>query len=79
MIAIVGLGYVGLPLSLQFCRKGNAILGLDTDSQNIEKLNRCERFPHHMPTTLFAEEVHVVRPRASAENRSRTDTSNSLD
>ena len=30
-IAIVGLGYVGLPLSLQFARSGINVLGLDVD------------------------------------------------
>ena len=38
--AIVGLGYVGLPLSLQFCRKGMSIVGLDIDLAKVEKLNR---------------------------------------
>ena len=28
-IAIVGLGYVGLPLSLQFARSDTSVLGLD--------------------------------------------------
>lgn len=30
-IAIVGLGYVGLPLSLQFAKSGATILGFDVD------------------------------------------------
>ncbi|RYD17259.1 MAG: hypothetical protein EOP88_27545, partial [Verrucomicrobiaceae bacterium] len=32
-IAIVGLGYVGLPLALQFSRSGASVLGLDIDSR----------------------------------------------
>ena len=34
-IAIIGLGYVGLPLSLQFARSGVNVLGLDTDQLKI--------------------------------------------
>ena len=30
-VAIVGLGYVGLPLGLTFCEKGFDILGFDVD------------------------------------------------
>ena len=30
-IAIVGLGYVGLPLALQFARNGLTVIGLDVD------------------------------------------------
>jgi UDP-N-acetyl-D-glucosamine dehydrogenase len=67
MIAIVGLGYVGLPLSLQFCRKGNAVLGLDIDKAKVEKLNRGESFIHHIPSTVVAEEVNAGRFRASTD------------
>ena len=38
-IAIVGLGYVGLPLSLQFARRGVEVLGLDIDSAKVAALN----------------------------------------
>src|ERR1044072_8856622 len=30
-IAIIGLGYVGLPLALQFARTGSRVIGLDID------------------------------------------------
>ncbi len=67
MIAIVGLGYVGLPLSLQFCRKGNKVLGLDIDDNKVEKLNRGESFIHHIASTVVADEVNAGRFRASTE------------
>jgi UDP-N-acetyl-D-mannosaminuronate dehydrogenase len=34
-IAIIGLGYVGLPLCLQFARSGVRVLGLDIDAKKI--------------------------------------------
>ncbi len=37
-IAIVGLGYVGLPLSLQFARSGATVLGLDIDPAKVGAL-----------------------------------------
>ena len=37
-IAIVGLGYVGLPLALQFARSGAKVLGLDIDSKKTDAL-----------------------------------------
>lgn len=39
-IAVVGLGYVGLPLALLAERKGYAVLGIDTDKEKIERLRR---------------------------------------
>ena len=38
-IAIIGLGYVGLPLCLQFARSGVRVLGLDTDANKVSALN----------------------------------------
>ena len=35
-ISVIGLGYVGLPLSLQFARSGVKVLGLDLDQQKVE-------------------------------------------
>jgi UDP-N-acetyl-D-mannosaminuronate dehydrogenase len=34
-IAIVGLGYVGLPLALQFARSGVRVVGLDAEAARL--------------------------------------------
>jgi UDP-N-acetyl-D-mannosaminuronate dehydrogenase len=39
-VAIIGLGYVGLPLSLQFARSGVQVLGLDIDPDKVDALNQ---------------------------------------
>ena len=36
---IIGLGYVGLPRALQFCKKGISVCGLDVDEEKINMLN----------------------------------------
>jgi UDP-N-acetyl-D-glucosamine dehydrogenase len=43
-IAIVGLGYVGLPLAVEFGKKGYFVYGFDTDADRIKKLNAGEKF-----------------------------------
>jgi UDP-N-acetyl-D-glucosamine dehydrogenase len=65
MIAIVGLGYVGLPLSLQFCSKGQQVLGLDIDPEKVENLQRGESYIHHIPGSTVAEHVQSGRFQAS--------------
>jgi UDP-N-acetyl-D-mannosaminuronate dehydrogenase len=40
-IAIVGLGYVGLPLALQFARNGVAVIGLDVDTAKVSAVNEA--------------------------------------
>ena len=38
-IAIVGLGYVGLPLAIEFVRGGFEVHGIDVDSEKVSGLN----------------------------------------
>ena len=39
-VGIVGLGYVGLPLAVEFASKGFYVLGIDTDRTKVENINR---------------------------------------
>src|SRR6516162_5827185 len=43
-VGVVGLGYVGLPLSLAFGEAGFPVLGLDIDARKIEKLKAGESY-----------------------------------
>ena len=47
-IAIIGLGYVGLPLALQFARSGSRVLGLDIDSAKTDALNAGRSYIAHV-------------------------------
>ncbi|MBC8126555.1 MAG: nucleotide sugar dehydrogenase, partial [Gloeobacteraceae cyanobacterium ES-bin-144] len=68
-IAIVGLGYVGLPLSLQFARSGVSVIGLDIDTVKVEKLNRGESFIKHIQPADIQEQVGAKRFTASTDFR----------
>lgn len=48
IIGIVGLGYVGLPLSLRFAEVGFSVLGFDIDPIKVEKLNRGDSYIQHI-------------------------------
>jgi len=41
-IAVIGLGYVGLPLVIEFVRVGFQVTRIDLDQEKIKKLNRGE-------------------------------------
>jgi len=43
-IAIIGLGYVGLPLAVEFAKKGFHIVGYDINQQRIEELKKGKDF-----------------------------------
>lgn len=38
-IAIIGLGYVGLPLAFLFINNGFEVIGIDIDENKIKKIN----------------------------------------
>lgn len=56
-IAVVGLGYVGLPLSLQFARSGVTVLGLDVDAAKVDALHQGRSYIKHIPSEAVAEMV----------------------
>src|ERR1035437_4749412 len=66
-IAIVGLGYVGLPLSLQFARNGVNVIGLDIDPAKVAVINRGESYIKHIAPSLIMEQVSSGRFRASTD------------
>jgi nucleotide sugar dehydrogenase len=41
-VAILGLGYVGLPLALQAAEAGHSVIGFDVDAQVVERLGNGE-------------------------------------
>jgi UDP-N-acetyl-D-glucosamine dehydrogenase len=52
-VCVVGLGYVGLPLSLQFARSGATVVGLDIDPLKVEALNAGRSYIEHInPDTI---------------------------
>ena len=56
-IAVIGLGYVGLPLSLQFARSGVNVLGLDIDPAKIEDCNAGRSYIKHIEAATIEEQV----------------------
>ncbi|WP_131783755.1 nucleotide sugar dehydrogenase [Legionella gresilensis] len=49
IIAIVGLGYVGLPLMLRFAEVGYRVIGIDVDESKNELLNQGKSYIKHIP------------------------------
>ena len=54
-VAIIGLGYVGLPLCLAFVRGGLSVIGIDVDPLKIEKLRAGESYISHIQSEAIAE------------------------
>jgi UDP-N-acetyl-D-glucosamine dehydrogenase len=60
-IAIIGLGYVGLPLCLQFARSGVRVLGLDIDAKKVSALNAGRSYIQHIPAGAIKRFVRAEK------------------
>jgi UDP-N-acetyl-D-glucosamine dehydrogenase len=56
-IAVIGLGYVGLPLSLQFARSCTDVISIDVDPKKVELLNNGQSYIKHIQSAEIAELV----------------------
>ena len=54
-VAVIGLGYVGLPLAAAFRRSGFRVIGFDIDPAKIEALNEGCSYFKHLPQDVFAQ------------------------
>jgi UDP-N-acetyl-D-glucosamine dehydrogenase len=57
VIGIIGLGYVGLPLGLEFAHKKFNVLGFDLDESKIDNISKGESYIKHIPTTRVKQAV----------------------
>ena len=66
-IGIIGLGYVGLPLCLQFAKSGAHVLGIDLDNQKTEALNRGESYIKHIASKDLKAQREAGRLEATTD------------
>jgi UDP-N-acetyl-D-glucosamine dehydrogenase len=53
-IAIIGLGYVGLPLGLRFAESNVSVLGLDVDQFKVDAINSGRTYIRHIEAEQIA-------------------------
>lgn len=56
-ISIVGLGYVGLPLAIQFARSNSIVVGLDVDEDKVKLINKGQSYIKHIAPETIKEIV----------------------
>ena len=54
VVAVIGLGYVGLPLALAFAERGFPVVGIDVDGSKVAALNRGESYVQDIPSERLA-------------------------
>ncbi len=66
-VAIIGLGYVGLPLTAAMHTAGFRVLGFDNDPAKIEHLRKGETYIHHLGQALVSGLLKTGRFRATSD------------
>jgi UDP-N-acetyl-D-glucosamine dehydrogenase len=66
-VAIVGLGYVGLPLAIQFARSNVEVIGLDIDVVKVDLINKGHSYIKHVESWTVEELVKQKKLRAFSD------------
>ncbi len=66
-IGVIGMGYVGLPLAVEFGRAGYRVLGVDPQVKKVEQLNRGQSYIPDVPTEAVAALVREGRLSATTD------------
>jgi UDP-N-acetyl-D-glucosamine dehydrogenase len=64
-VGVIGLGYVGLPLAVEFARAGFSVVGFDVDTSKIDQINNGVSYIPDVRQDDLAAEVKAGRLKAT--------------
>lgn len=62
-VAVIGLGYVGLPLAVSFAEAGYEVIGIDVDAAKVDAIQRGESYIEDIPSQVLRAVVGHGQPR----------------
>ena len=66
-IGVIGLGYVGLPLAVEFAKAGFRVTGFEIDEKRVAELNRGRSYIQDVPTREVRQLVREGRLRGTLD------------
>lgn len=66
-IAVIGLGYVGLPLAVTFANAGFVVIGIETNESICEMINRGESHVQDIKNAQLRKHIDAGRIRATSD------------
>ncbi len=66
-VGVIGLGYVGLPLAVEFAKAGFSVVGIDVDSDKVKTLAAGRSYIQDVPHRDIAEAVSSNRLTATTD------------
>jgi UDP-N-acetyl-D-glucosamine dehydrogenase len=61
-VGIIGLGYVGLPLIIEFCKSGFSVTGFDIDKEKVELLKRGKSYIKYIDSEFITQDSRLFIP-----------------
>ena len=65
-IGIIGMGYVGIPLGLEFVKAGFTVIGFDKDKKRVDDINNGKQVMKHISSKLMSR--FIEKDNGSATN-----------
>jgi UDP-N-acetyl-D-glucosamine dehydrogenase len=66
-VGIVGLGYVGLPLAVEFAKSGFSVTGIDVNSHKAERVNAGDSYVGDISSDVLSRLVQQGKVRATSD------------
>lgn len=60
-VGIIGLGYVGLPLAIEFCDAGFRVIGFDIDEKKVDMLSKGQSYISYIPSDRIQSLISSTR------------------
>ena len=68
-IGVIGLGYVGLPLAVEFGKAGFNVTGIDIDDNKVTSINNGDNYISDIDDSLLADLVKNGKLKATKDNK----------
>jgi UDP-N-acetyl-D-glucosamine dehydrogenase len=66
-VAVIGMGYVGLPLAITFANAGFNVIGIEPNEEKVEMINRGESYIADIPNAVLRKHTEAGRIRATSD------------
>ena len=66
-VGVVGLGYVGLPLVVEFAQAGFCVTGIDIQQSKVDSIMKGESYIQDVPTSVLKPLVEAGKIRATTD------------
>src|SRR6185436_3550917 len=66
-VGVIGLGYVGLPLAVEFANAGFQVTGIDISSEKTAKVNAGESYIGDIPSSVLSGLASAGKLRATTD------------